>query len=654
MSAEFDRLLKEMSSMDVDPDPETKATHIAAAQKSFEKFQDNSDQERLTDNPSEKRGKKQTGGWVMAISKKIKRSLFLGTSGLVTAGAAMFLIMPLSQPSQDIHLVDPEVGVSSTSVKPSHMPRGKGFGTTGNNILAESESIFSSNPIAKVFAGKPSPRTSVDAVSMSAPMVMSRSMPAHDMVSPPVANNDQFSEVEQSGVKLVSEAPVSTFSVDVDTASYSTLRSYLNRGDVLEPDAVRIEEMVNYFTYDYEAPETGADPFSVDVVNFTTPWNEGTELVRIGLQGVMPEVDERPPLDLVFLIDTSGSMRAANKLGLLKQSLKMMLPQMREGDRIGIVTYAGSAGVKLEMTDATDSAAIENALDDLSAGGGTAGAAGLKAAYGLIDAQDDDRIGRVILATDGDFNVGMSSVDEMKTFIEKQRDTGAYLSVLGFGHGNYNDALMQTLAQNGNGQAAYIDTLSEARKVLVDQLSGALFPIASDVKVQVEFNPAVISEYRLIGYETRALKREDFKNDKVDAGDIGAGHQVTALYEVTYAQSTSSTFEPMRYGQEDAPVASVQNMDEIGYVRLRHKAPGESDSQLMEMAISRAQEQVTQDTAFAASIAGWGQHLKGGKYLGDWDMSEVISLARSGRGDDVFGYRSEAIRLMEIYEVTSQ
>ena len=406
--------------------------------------------------------------------------------------------------------------------------------------------------------------------------------------------------------------------------------------------------MINYFPYAYAAPAAGEAPFSVDAINFPTPWNDGTEIVRIGLQGEMAEIDTRPPIDLVFLVDTSGSMRASDKLGLLKQSLRLMLPGLRPEDRIGIVTYAGSAGVALELTPAIERSTIEEALSRLTAGGSTAGAAGLRAAYGLLGSSaDEDRIGRVILATDGDFNVGMSSVEEMTGFIEEKREGGSSLSVLGFGRGNYNDALMQALAQNGNGQAAYIDTLSEARKVLVDQLTGTLFTIAGDVKVQVEFNPAVVSEYRLIGYETRALRREDFRNDSVDAGEIGAGHQVTALYEIARTGSGAGLYEPSRYA---AAVPPAEAAEELGYLRLRWKAPGEAESRLVEVPISAEMEAMDADATFATAIAGWAQDLRGGTYLGGWDVGDAIDLARQGRGEDVFGYRSDAIRLMELDE----
>ena len=360
------------------------------------------------------------------------------------------------------------------------------------------------------------------------------------------ANTETFANGEQNPLRVTAQEPVSTFSIDVDTASYALARSSLNAGQLPNPESVRAEEFINYFSYDYPEPETGNTPFRPTISVMDTPWNAGTQLLQIALQGQMPAVEDRPPLNLVFLVDTSGSMSWDNKLPLLKQSLRLMLGQMRPEDEIAIVTYAGSAAVVLEPTSATDTTTIYAALATLGAGGSTAGADGLRTAYEIAGTmQKDGEVSRVLLATDGDFNVGLSDPEALKTFIADKRDEGAYLSVLGFGRGNLDDATMQALAQNGNGQAAYIDTLAEAQKVLVDQLTGALFPIANDVKIQVEFNPARVAEYRLIGYEPRALNREEFNNDRVDAGEIGAGHRVTAIYEITPTGSDARLTDPL-------------------------------------------------------------------------------------------------------------
>jgi Ca-activated chloride channel family protein len=466
---------------------------------------------------------------------------------------------------------------------------------------------------------------------------------ALDPMPQPQEDTEAYATAPANPVKVTAEEPVSTFSTDVDTASYAVVRSTLNLGVLPAPEQVRVEELVNYFPYAYSAPEPG-QAFRSTVSVMPTPWNAGTRLVTIGLQGALPAVADRPPLNLVFLIDTSGSMEDPMKLGLLKQSLALMLPELRPEDQIAIVAYAGSAGVVLPATAAADRAAILNALDNLAAGGSTAGAEGLELAYQVAkEMQAEGEVSRILLATDGDFNVGVSDPEGLTSYVAKKRDTdGVYLSVLGFGRGNLDDAVMQALAQNGNGQAAYIDTLSEARKVLVDQLTGALFAIAEDVKVQVEWNPAAVAEYRLIGYETRALRREDFNNDKVDAGEIGAGLQVTAIYEVTAPGSEALLNDPLRYG-----AAAEGDATELGFLRLRWKAPGAEDSQLAETPIT-GQEPATDEARFAAAIAGFGQLLQSSAYLGDWGWDQAIALAVSAKGEDPFGYRTEAVTLMRL------
>lgn len=467
----------------------------------------------------------------------------------------------------------------------------------------------------------------------------------------PEPDTEAYSNDAPNPLKIAAEEPVSTFSIDVDTASYAVIRSSLAGGQLPPSDAVRIEEMVNYFPYSYAPPDAGAAPFHASVSLFQTPWNADTQLLRIGIQGALPALDDRPPLNLVFLIDTSGSMDAPDKLPLLKQSFRLMLNQLRPEDQVAIVTYAGSAGLVLAPTAAKDKAAILGALERLDAGGATAGAAGLELAYQTAEQMaGDDRISRILLATDGDFNVGVSDPEGLEAYVAKKRDSGSYLSVLGFGRGNLDDATMQTLAQNGNGQASYIDTLSEAQKVLVDQLSGALFPIANDVKIQVEFNPAAVAEYRLIGYETRTLAREDFNNDRVDAGEIGAGHQVTALYEVTPVGSPARLSDPLRYVAADLP----GDASELGFLKLRYKAPGADTSTLTDVAIPVPPAEADLDARFAAAIAGMGQLLRDPKYLGEWGWDDAIALANDAKGDDPFGYRAEAVQLMRLAQSLSR
>jgi Ca-activated chloride channel family protein len=464
----------------------------------------------------------------------------------------------------------------------------------------------------------------------------------------PETNTEAFANADANPVQTTAETPVSTFSIDVDTASYAVIRNSLTTGQLPPKDAVRVEEMINYFPYDYAAPTDGA-AFLPTVSLSQTPWNPDTRLLQIAIQGTAVEVENRPPLNLVFLIDTSGSMQDASKLPLLKQSFRLMLGQLRPEDQIAIVAYAGSAGEVLAPTSASERSTILAALDNLSAGGSTAGQAGLQQAYATAAAMSaEGEVSRVLLATDGDFNVGINNDDDLKAYIADKRDSGTYLSVLGFGRGNLHDATMQALAQNGNGQASYIDTLSEAQKVLVDQLSGALFPIADDVKIQVEFNPATVAEYRLIGYETRALRREDFNNDKVDAGDIGAGHQVTALYEITPTGSPATLNDPLRYGTA-AP--TTNDSDELAFLRLRYKAPGTDTSQLIEQPISAS---MSADPSFASAIAGFGQLLRDDRYLGNWSFDDAIALATQTKGADPYGYRAEAIQLMRLAQSLSQ
>jgi Ca-activated chloride channel family protein len=463
---------------------------------------------------------------------------------------------------------------------------------------------------------------------------------------------DKFTAIETNPVKIARDEPVSTFSVDVDTASYSFVRGSLNQNVLPQKDAVRVEEMINYFPYDYAGPADRAVPFKANVSVFPTPWNPDTKLMHIAIKGFSLNGQEKPKSNLVFLIDTSGSMDAPDKLPLLQNALKMLVETLGPEDTVSIVTYAGSAGTVLEPTKAKEKAKILGALDRLMAGGSTAGAEGIRQAYQLAEQSfDKTGINRVILATDGDFNVGITDPEELKSFVERKRDTGVTLSVLGFGRGNYNDGMMQTLAQNGNGNAAYIDTINEARKVLVDEVSATLFTIAQDVKIQVEFNPDTVSEYRLIGYETRMLMREDFNNDKVDAGDIGAGHTVTAIYELTPRDSKAKLNDDLRYGAESAPAKA--GSDEYGFVKIRYKLPGEKGSKLISEPVRIGQASASVDGApqearFAAAVAGFGQLLRGGQYTKSYSYDDVIALAQGAKGGDAFGYRAEFINLVRL------
>ena len=465
---------------------------------------------------------------------------------------------------------------------------------------------------------------------------------------------DQFEAFDPNPVKVVAEEPVSTFSIDVDTASYAFMRAALNRGVLPQPDAVRVEELINYFPYDYALPESRETPFAVHVSLLLTPWNGATRLLHIGIKGYELTSAARPPANLVFLIDTSGSMDSPDKLPLLVNSFRMLLDALAPEDTVAIVAYAGAAGTVLEPTPAAERGTIAVALETLRAGGSTAGGEGIRQAYLLAERHFvEGGVNRVILATDGDFNVGIFDPDELEGYIARKRASGVFLSVLGFGMGNYNDALMQRLAQNGNGTAAYIDTLSEARKVLVEEATSTLFPIAKDVKIQVEFNPALVSEYRLIGYETRMLDREDFRNDKVDAGEIGSGHTVTALYEITPVGSGAERIAPLRYGEGEETAAPAGHGDDFATVAIRYKLPeGETSTETVRhVTVADAVESVAEapaDVRFAAAVAAFGQLLRGGHYTEDYGYDDVIAAAQAARGEDPFGYRTEFVNLVRL------
>ena len=470
------------------------------------------------------------------------------------------------------------------------------------------------------------------------------------------AARDRFEAATPNPVKKTSEEPVSTFSIDVDTASYAFVRRALNNGTLPQKNAVRIEELINYFDYDYPLPEDRSIPFKPTVAVFPTPWNPDTKLLHIGIKGFDIVAQKRPKSNLVFLIDVSGSMEDRDKLPLLKNAFRMLVETLDPEDSVAMVVYAGVAGTVLEPVKAKEKGKILAALERLSAGGSTAGGEGIRQAYALAEANfDPDGVNRVILATDGDFNVGIRDPEELKGFVERKRKTGIFLTVLGFGQGNYNDALMQKLAQNGNGVAAYIDSLNEARKVLVDEAHANLFTIAKDVKIQIEFNPAKITEYRLIGYETRLLRREDFNNDLVDAGEVGAGHSVTALYEITPTGSTAKLIDDLRYGKPET--AGKENVEEksgeYAFLKIRYKLPESKDSLLLTRAVDKKSEYQSLASApdeirFASAVAAFGQLLRGDSHVKDFTYNDVIKIAESVRGKDRFGYRSEFMNLVRL------
>ena len=490
-----------------------------------------------------------------------------------------------------------------------------------------------------------------------APAEVLRDQREHVPAASEPVGRDKFANAPENAFKVARDAPVSTFSIDVDTASYAFVRAQLNR-NVLPPAAsVRTEELINYFPYAYDAPASANEPFRANVAVFPNPWAEGRKLVRVGVKGYALQQTNRPRANLVFLIDTSGSMAPQNRLPLVKQSLSMLLTQLQPDDRVAIVTYAGNAGTALEPTSVSEKAKILAVIEQLGAGGSTAGAEGIRQAYALAERNfDANGVNRVILATDGDFNVGITSKDELKGFVERQREKGIFLSVLGVGAGNYNDAMAQTLAQNGNGVAAYIDTINEARKVLVEEASSTLFPIGKDVKIQIEFNPATVAEYRLIGYETRLLNRDDFANDKVDAGDVGSGQTVTALYDIVPVGGPR-VVDDLRYGAQ-APASGSPSPAEYAFVKIRYKLPRSDRSVLFSTPVDRGSEHdrfedAPLDARFATSVAAFGEILRGGKHTGQFGYDDVLRIASAARGDDPYGYRSEFLQLVRAAKTAS-
>ena len=469
-----------------------------------------------------------------------------------------------------------------------------------------------------------------------------------------LATNDQilagekYAVVEENPIVATVQQPTSTFSIDVDTGSYSNVRRMLNQGMLPPPAAVRAEEMINYFDYDY-APSTRADrPFSVTTELATAPWNNQRQLLLVGIKGYQVAPDKIPASNMVLLIDTSGSMQSADKIGLLKESLSLLIAQMRPQDRLAIVTYAGNAGLVLPSTTGKERGKMLAALDRLEAGGSTNGAAGIELAYDIArDHFIDGGVNRVVLATDGDFNVGTTSVDALKKMVEVEREDGIALTTFGFGQGNYNDELAEQLADIGNGNHAYIDTLEEGQKVLVDELSSTMLTIAKDVKIQVEFNPAVVSEYRLIGYENRRLRNEDFANDKIDAGEIGAGHDVTALYEIALVGSGGDRLPEADH--DKVAEANPFKRGELGELRLRFKAPDGDESELITQPLPRRvnADMSSPRIGFATAVAAFAEVLKGSERIDGFNLDQVAELARGSRGSDPFGYRIAFLSMLD-------
>ncbi|PKV52726.1 Ca-activated chloride channel family protein [Aquimarina sp. MAR_2010_214] len=462
------------------------------------------------------------------------------------------------------------------------------------------------------------------------------------------SNNEDYKEIIENGFKNVHLAPLSTFSIDVDKASYSNIRRMINNGQKIPEDAVKIEEMVNYFKYDYASP-MDTHPIAIHIEKGDTPWNKDTKLVKIGLKGKEIPTQDMPVSNLVFLIDVSGSMSQQNKLPLLKKAFKLLVGKLREEDKVSIVVYAGAAGVVLEAAGGDDKKRIMEAFDDLKAGGSTAGGEGIELAYEIAEKNFiKNGNNRVILATDGDFNIGISSDKEMKKLIEKKRESGVFLTCMGFGMGNYKDSKLETLADAGNGNHAYIDTIQEAQKIFGLEFGGTLYTIAKDVKIQVEFNPKKIKAYRLIGYENKVLRDEDFIDDTRDAGELGSGHTVTALYEVIPVGVKSEYFKEMsdlKYTKK-----TIKNTDEELTVKFRYKNPKENHSnELVHAFKANTEEEMSTDFKFATSVAWFGLKLRNSKYIEYQNLKNIIDLAKNNKGKDEQGYRAEFVRLMNSY-----
>ncbi|KYG74051.1 hypothetical protein AWW68_15435 [Roseivirga spongicola] len=466
-------------------------------------------------------------------------------------------------------------------------------------------------------------------------------------------NTESYAEIDENGFNSPFKNPFSTFSIDVDAASYSNIRRFINNGQLPPKDAVKVEEMINYFDYDYEGPK-GKHPFNVQHEVGRAPWNEDHYLMHIGIQGEKIEMDKLPASNIVFLLDVSGSMGAPNKLPLLQKSLKLLVNELRPEDRVSIVVYAGAAGEVLPSTSGDNKREILKALENLQAGGSTAGGAGIKLAYKIAQ-ENFIEVGnnRIVLATDGDFNVGASSDKAMEDLIEEKRKSGVFLTVLGFGMGNYQDSKMEILADKGNGNHAYIDNILEAKKVLVNEFGGTLFTIAKDVKLQVEFNPGTVQAYRLVGYENRLLADEDFNNDKKDAGELGAGHTVTALYEVIPA-GVNSSFKPvddLKYQANQKP-QEVINSTDLVTVKLRYKKPDEDKSIYLDTVIkNQLTQKLSNDFHWSAAVASFGMLLRDSGYRNDFSYGKALALARNSKGADMNGYRAEMIKLMEMAEL---
>ena len=558
-----------------------------------------------------------------------------------------------------------KIEVKNDASPTAHAPELEKVTVTGSAIAKSPSNTVTPNAVSMV--SNVAPRQIMPVAPPPAPIVAPEAAPhyrhavrmLHEVPTNLVVEKDtaRYEKFKENSWKLVSEEPVSTFSADVDTGSYANVRRFIQQGRLPNPDAVRAEELVNYFAYDYVLPNKDSQhPFSVHTQVSSSPWNATRQLIRIAIKGKDVAKETLPAANLVFLVDVSGSMSPADRLPLLRTSLKLLVSQLRPQDRVSLVTYANGTRVALPATAGDQKSVINLAIDQLTASGGTNGEAGIKLAYAQAHAAHiPDGINRVLLATDGDLNIGVTNDGELKSLVERERKAGISLSTLGVGDSNYNEALMKKLADNGDGSYHYLDSLQEAHKVLVNEYTSTLATIAQDLKLQVEFNPDLVKEYRLIGYELRALSREQFNDDKVDAGDIGAGHTVTALYEIV-PKASKGNIDPLRYQTKKDSAktrAKDSKTNELAWLKLRYKTPGSQTSQLVETPINQTNlvtnmQTADQDFRFATAVAAWAQWLRGSSLIADFGPKEILALAKSARGDDRFGHRAEFIRLVEL------
>ena len=657
MSGEIDRLRDALAGTRTPARPAAKAAALEAALAAFDQAASQGTAGATRQRDRRLRPGSLVRRWLMTLTFPSLKTAAFGTVSLAALSIAVLLAddlrdetvsdlaPPLAQDEAEEHVPAPPAPQVAADVAPADAVAAARL---GGGAAAEMERDAARSSIQRTAPPPPADRQ----LKLS-PRRSSPPSPSEAELQPPVDRlaaetrpaPARFPTVAPNPVQVTAEAPVSTFSVDVDTASYAYVRGRLLAGHLPVPDAIRVEEMINYFAYDYAPPSGPETPFRTHLALIPTPWNPETRLLRIGIKGYEIPADDRPRANLTFLIDTSGSMAAPEKLPLLRNALRLMLGALRADDTVAIVTYAGTAGVLLDPTPVSDRSRILTALEGLSASGSTAGSDGLRLAYRLAGARlEPETLSRVILATDGDFNVGLQDPANLTRFIAEKRETGISLSVLGFGREGYDDAVMQALAQNGNGQAFHIDTLGEARRALVDGITGTLQTIAGDVKIQVEFNPAAIAEYRLIGYETRHLDRAAFNNDAVDAAEIGAGHSVTALYEIVPVGSAGRKTDPLRYS---SPTAASAALDEYALLRIRYKLPGDAKSRLIETPIA-ADTGPDPAARFAAAVAAFGQLLAGVPELGEFGYPDLIDLANGLRAPDPAGARAEFLTLVRL------